>query len=118
MPKVVLISNLPEDQVAIVAGYAPPGFEVASMSSRASEDDKVALARDADFMVLFGVRPSEALLRASPKLKHVQLLSAGYEGVDLALTDSLGIPVSNNGGANSYAVAEAAIGRDAIEGRR
>jgi phosphoglycerate dehydrogenase-like enzyme len=110
MPKVVLISNLPEDQVAIVAGYAPPGFEVASMSSRASEDEKVAFARDADFMVLFGVRPSEALLRASPKLKHVQLLSAGYEGVDLALTNSLGIPVSNNGGANSYAVAEATVG--------
>ena len=110
MPKVVLISSLPEDQVAIVAGYAPPGYEVASMSSRTSEDEKIAFASGADFMILFGVRPSEALLRASPKLKHVQLLSAGYEGVDLALTDSLGIPVSNNGGANSYAVAEATIG--------
>lgn len=110
MPKVVLISSLPQDQVDIVFSYAPPGFEVASLSSRASEDEKVAFASDADFLILFGVRPSEALLKASPKLKHVQLLSAGYEGVDLGVTDALGIPVSNNGGANSYAVAEAAIG--------
>src|ERR1051325_4863917 len=110
MPKAVLISSLPQDQVDIVFSYAPPGFDVASLSARASEDEKVAFAVDADFLILFGVRPFEALLKASPKLKHVQLLSAGYEGVDLALTEALGIPVSNNGGANSYAVAEAAIG--------
>src|SRR4051794_36318192 len=110
MPKVMLISSLPQDQVDIVFSYAPAGFEVASLPARASEDEKVAFASDADFLILFGVRPSEALLKASPKLKHVQLLSAGYEGVDLAVTDALGIPVSNNGGANSYAVAEAAVG--------
>ena len=110
MPKVVLISNLPEDQVNIVLGYAPPGFEAAAISSRKPEEEKIAFAREADFLILFGVRPSEGLLRASPRLKHIQLLSAGYEGVDLDLTDSLNIPVSNNGGSNSYAVAEATIG--------
>ena len=110
MPKVVLISNLPDDQVEIVLSYAPPGFEAGSISARAPEEEKVAFARDTDFLILFGVRPSEALLRASPRLKHVQLLSAGYEGIDLSLTQSLGLPVSNNGGANSYAVAEATIG--------
>ena len=110
MPKVVLISSLPEDQVEIVFNYAPPGFEVTSISSRASEEEKVAFAGDADFLILFGVRPSEGLLKSSPRLKHVQLLSAGYEGVDLTMTGALGIPVSNNGGANSSAVAEAAIG--------
>jgi phosphoglycerate dehydrogenase-like enzyme len=110
MPKAVLISNLPQDQVDIVFSYAPPGFNTASISARAPEDERIAFIQDADFLILFGVRPSEALLRAPAKLLHVQLLSAGYEGIDLALTDSLGIPVSNNGGANSYAVAEAAIG--------
>jgi phosphoglycerate dehydrogenase-like enzyme len=110
MPKAVLISSLPQDQVDILFSYAPKGWDVSSISSRLPDDAKVEAARDTDFLILFGVRPSEALLRASPKLRHVQLLSAGYEGVDLALTEALGIPVSNNGGANSYAVAEAAIG--------
>jgi phosphoglycerate dehydrogenase-like enzyme len=110
MPKVALISNLPEDQVNILFSYAPPGFDTAAISSRQSEEEKIAFACDADFLILFGVRPSEGLLKALPKLKHIQLLSAGYEGVDLELTESLNIPVSNNGGANSYAVAEATIG--------
>jgi phosphoglycerate dehydrogenase-like enzyme len=110
MPKVVLISNLPDDQVKLVLSYAPSGYEAVSISSQRPEEEKVALASDADFLILFGGRPSEALLRASPRLKHIQLLSAGYEGVDLALTDSLDLTVSNNGGANSYAVAEATIG--------
>ena len=110
MPKVVLISNLPDDQVKLVLSYAPLGYEAVSISSQRPEEEKVALASDTDFLILFGGRPSEALLRASPRLKHIQLLSAGYEGVDLALADSLDLTVSNNGGANSYAVAEATIG--------
>ena len=110
MPKVVLISNLPDDQVKLVLSYAPPGYDAMSISSQRPEEEKMAIAGDADFLILFGGRPSEALLRASPRLKHIQLLSAGYEGVDLNLTDSLNLTVSNNGGANSYAVAEATIG--------
>src|SRR6266508_3195625 len=97
VPKVVLISNLPQDQVDVLLSYAPPGFETAAISSRSPEEEKIAFARDADFLILFGVRPSEALLRASPKLRHIQLLSAGYEGIDLNLTESLNVPVSNNG---------------------
>jgi phosphoglycerate dehydrogenase-like enzyme len=124
MPKVVFISNLPEDLAMLILGYAPPGFEATWMSAQRSEEDKVALARDADFLILYATRPSEALLRASPRLRHIQLLSAGYEGIDLRLTESLGVPVSNNGGANSWAVAEATIGliiavlRRLVEGDR
>jgi phosphoglycerate dehydrogenase-like enzyme len=110
LPKVVLISNLPQDQVDIVLSYTPNGFDATSIASRLPEEEKTALVADADFLVLMGTRPSEALLRASPKLRHIQLLTAGYENVDLGLTEALNITVSNNGGANSYAVAEAAIG--------
>jgi phosphoglycerate dehydrogenase-like enzyme len=109
MPKVVVITNLPEDLVQVVLSYAPEGFDAVAISSRSQDEEKIKLAHDADFLILYGQQPSEALLRASPKLKHVQLLAAGYEGVNLNLTDSLGIPVSNNGGANSWAVAETTI---------
>src|SRR3990172_2940093 len=94
MPKVVLITNLPEDLVRVVLSYAPAGFETASISSQRPDEEKVSLTRDADFLILYGLRPSETLLRASPKLRHIQLLSAGYEGIDLQLTESLHIPVS------------------------
>jgi len=109
MAKVAMISTLPPEIEHAVLAYAPPGYETASTAVSASLDDKLAITRDADFLILYGGDLPEALLRGSPKLKHVQLLSAGYDRIDLNLTSSLGIPVSNNGGANSWAVAEATV---------
>src|SRR2546427_2153512 len=43
--------------------------------------------------------------RAAPKLRLVQLTSAGYDRVDIEAARKAGVPVSNNGGANSVAVA-------------
>jgi phosphoglycerate dehydrogenase-like enzyme len=110
MPKVVLISNLPKDIETVVRGYAPAGFDTLAIAASASDDEKIAVTADADFLILYQVGASEKLLRASPKVKHLQLLSAGYDRIDLSLTDALGIPVSNNGGANSWAVADATLG--------
>ena len=47
--------------------------------------------------------------RAAPKLKLVQLTSAGYDRVDLEAARKAKVPVANNGGANSIAVAEHAV---------
>jgi phosphoglycerate dehydrogenase-like enzyme len=47
--------------------------------------------------------------RAAPRLKLVQLTSAGYDRVDLEAARKARVPVANNGGANSVAVAEHAV---------
>ena len=47
--------------------------------------------------------------RAAPKLKLVQLTSAGYDRVDIEAARKAGVPVANNGGSNSVAVAEHAV---------
>src|SRR5438876_8827785 len=47
--------------------------------------------------------------RAAPKLKLVQLTSAGYDRVDIEAARKAKVPVSNNGGANSVAVSEHAV---------
>jgi phosphoglycerate dehydrogenase-like enzyme len=47
--------------------------------------------------------------RAAPKLKLVQLTSAGYDRVDLEAARKAKVPVANNGGANSVAVSEHAV---------
>src|SRR5260370_10912686 len=47
--------------------------------------------------------------RASPRLKLVQLVSAGYDRVDIEAARKAKVPVCNNGGANSIAVAEHTI---------
>ena len=109
MPRVAMISTLPDELEKAVLSYAPPGYETAATSVKASLEEKLAITHDADFLILYGGDLPEALLKGSPKLRHVQLLSAGYDRIDLQLTSSLGIPVSNNGGANSWAVAEATV---------
>jgi phosphoglycerate dehydrogenase-like enzyme len=47
--------------------------------------------------------------RAAPRLKLVQLTSAGYDRVDLEAARKARVPVANNGGANAVAVAEHAV---------
>lgn len=44
--------------------------------------------------------------RMAPKLKLIQLISAGYDRLDVEAARRAGVPVANNGGANSVAVAE------------
>ena len=46
------------------------------------------------------------MLRAAPRLKLVQLVSAGFEHMPLDLLADLSIPLANNGGTNSIDVAE------------
>jgi phosphoglycerate dehydrogenase-like enzyme len=87
----------------------PDGFEVAWRPLKAPDQEKVPLLREADFLVLHPAEISADLLRAAPKLRLIQLLTAGYDKIDLRLAAELGVPVATNGGANAWAVAEHAI---------
>jgi glyoxylate reductase/D-3-phosphoglycerate dehydrogenase len=51
----------------------------------------------------------DGLYPAAPKLRLIQLLSAGYDRADIAAARRAGVPVSNNGGANAVAVSEHAV---------
>jgi phosphoglycerate dehydrogenase-like enzyme len=62
---------------------------------------------DADFFMGFARgNMGPEFYRASPKLKLIQLISAGYDRVDLEAARAAKMPVANNNGANSVAVAE------------
>jgi len=110
MPKVVLISILPADIERLVLEYAPEGYETVAIAASLPEAEKMAVTHDADFLIVYRTGVSEELLKASPNVKLIQLLSAGYDRIDLDMTRRYNVPVSNNGGANSWAVAEATIG--------
>jgi phosphoglycerate dehydrogenase-like enzyme len=51
----------------------------------------------------------DAFYRAAPRLKLFQLLSAGYDDVDLEAARRAHVPVCNNGGANAISVSEHAM---------
>ena len=94
---------------AIGESLRPKQFDIEILSTDA--DQRARQLAEADFLMGF--------LRGMPlgpddypqlkKVKLIQLLSAGYDGVDLERLKQSGIPLANNGGANSYAVSEHAI---------
>lgn len=109
MPKVVFFNGLGEQVGGIFMGLAPGGFEAAWKPHRISDAEKLPLVAEAEFLVLHPAEMSGDVLRAAKKLRLLQLLTAGYDRVDLRLAGELGIPVATNGGANAWAVAEHAV---------
>ena len=62
---------------------------------------------EADYLIGLGDRSmDDAFYARAKKLKLVQLLSAGYDHCDIEAARRAGVPICNNGGANSVAVAE------------
>jgi phosphoglycerate dehydrogenase-like enzyme len=91
----------------IAREMAPANFEL--VLARNGSELESALST-AEYMICYpNVRMPEAFYRAAPRLKLVQLLSAGYDAVDLEAARRAKVPVANNGGANAISVAEHAI---------
>lgn len=109
MHKVVFLNGQSEKVAGIVRDLMPAGFELAVHSSKLDEAGKRAVLAEAEFLLLHPADLSAALLQAAPRLRHVQLLTAGYDKVDVAAARALGISVATNGGANAWAVAEHTI---------
>ena len=87
----------------------PKGFTIEVLSQ--NPEERIAQLESADFLMGFlrGMPLARDDYRHLRNVKLIQLLSAGYDRVDLDTLRQSGIPLANNGGANSYAVAEHAI---------
>src|ERR1700722_4411909 len=106
-PKIVMVRHANIDGNA-ARDMLPAGFELVTAQPGTAEFR--ANMADMKFMVGFGDGTmDDAFYRAAPKLKLVQLLSAGYDRCDLEAARRAGVPICNNGGSNAIAVAEHAI---------
>ena len=103
--KIVLSPKLPAPLVEIARAIMPAGYEL-HVSEQGTAEFLDAL-EDAQYFVGFArTSLGSDFYRAAPRMKLVQLISAGYDRVDLEAARKAGIPVCNNGGANAIAVAE------------
>ncbi len=104
-PRIVLVP--PSDWTAELArAIAPSGFDVVMPK----EGDIRAHLDKAEYMICYPhIKMDDAFHKAAPNLKLIQLLSAGYDNVDLAAARRAKVPVANNGGANAISVAEHAM---------
>ena len=107
MSKIIIADN-PLNEIDIARELLPAGLE-AVVARHGSAEFQSALA-DAVCLVGFGDGTmDDAFYKAAPKLRLVQLLSAGYDRCDIDAARRAGVPICNNGGANSTAVSEHAI---------
>lgn len=106
MPKVIFFTNLVSELAQQVVAPAPLAWDVSVLPHDLPVSEKASLASDADFLILFPSNLEEEVLRSAHGLKLVQLVSAGFDSMPLALLDELEIPLANNGGTNSIDVAE------------
>ncbi len=101
--------ELPDDVLALAKEMQPPGFEVVHLPPAASPEEIAAAMREAEYLLGFVRHLPDSAFQEAARLKLVQVLSAGYDRVNIAGARAAGVPVCTNGGANSVAVAEHAI---------
>ena len=107
MGKIIIADN-PLNEISIAKELLPPTLD-AVIAKHGSPEFNDALA-DAECLVGFGDGSmDDAFYKRASKLKLVQLLSAGYDRIDIEAARRAGVAVCNNGGANSTAVSEHAI---------
>lgn len=98
----------PKDTLSMVDDLAPKGFEIVKALHN-SPEQKAAYA-GADYFVGFVQQyVNTQLFKDAPKIKLIQLLSAGYDKADIDAAIKAKVPMCNNGGANSTAVSEHAM---------
>jgi phosphoglycerate dehydrogenase-like enzyme len=106
--RIVFAPPLPAPIMDLGRELLPPGYELAVCDRKAPEFR--TLMQDAEYFLGFardGMGPE--FYEAAPRLRLVQLISAGYDRLDIEAARKAGVPVANNGGANSVAVAEATV---------
>jgi phosphoglycerate dehydrogenase-like enzyme len=108
MPRIVFAPKFPKPLVDVLMEMKPAGFDLTVAAGEGPEF--FSAVKGADYFMGFARNPlGPEFYAAAPNMKLVQLISAGYNTVDLAAARKAGVPVANNGGANSVAVAEHAM---------
>jgi phosphoglycerate dehydrogenase-like enzyme len=102
-PRIVVVPPSFAEIGEIAREMAPAGFDTAIVSA----GEAASAAAAAEYVVCYpSLKMPDAFYRAAPKLRLVQLLSAGYDDVDLEAARRAKVPLANNGGANAISVSE------------
>ncbi len=105
--KVLFAPKQSEAVMEIARSLTPAGFELVVADIGTPEFYEAAPT--AEFYLGLARQMGGEFFRSATKLRLVQLLSAGYDHVDIEAARKAKVPVSNNGGANAIAVAEHTI---------
>ncbi len=108
--RIVFVHGVSQRVLDAITSLNPEGFTTMAVEGKTTPEEKqIEAVKDADFILWFSAKLSDRVLRSAKKARLVQGLSAGYDSINLKLLRELNIPCANNGGANSWAVADHAV---------
>ena len=110
MEKIVFLykqANVPDEIIDAAKKKTPAGFELILCEEKMSAEERRRNVAEADYFMLYTVGFDDVDI--AKKAKLMQILSAGYDRLDVASLKSAGIPLATNGGANAPTVAEHTI---------
>jgi len=102
--KILFAPKQSDAVLEIARSLTPAGFEL--LIADIGTPEFYAAAAQAEYYLGLARQMGGEFFRSAPNMKLVQLLSAGYDRVDVEAARKAKVPVSNNGGANAIAVAE------------
>src|SRR2546422_4683736 len=105
--KILFAPRQPEVILDIARSLTPAAFELVVADPGTPEFYQAAA--DAEYYLGLARQMGGEFFRSTPKLKLVQLLSAGYDRVDIEAARKAGVPVANNGGGHALPPAEHAL---------
>lgn len=106
MTKVALIHSVSPQIYDEIAMYTPKELTTVNIDLTKSLNGQTSLLKDVEFIMLCGSVIPDEIIEAAGDIRLIQLLSAGWDFLNIPLVKELNIPVSNNGGANSWAVSD------------
>ena len=105
--KILFAPKQSDAVLEIARSLTPAGFEL--LIADIGTPEFYAAAAQTEYYLGLARQMGGEFFRSAPNMKLVQLLSAGYDRVDIEAARKAKVPVSNNGGANAIAVAEHTI---------
>lgn len=88
---------------------APGDLDFGVVDPGLPDDQKREMLTDAEALVTNGLLISNDMVKAMPKLKLLQVMSAGFDTLDVKAIREMGVEVCNNSEAISNSVAEHAV---------
>jgi len=106
MTNIALVHSINSQIYDEISMHTPKGFTTVSVDVSKPISNSTSLVKDVEFIIVCGNVIPDEIIEAAENVRLIQLLSAGWDFLNIPLVKKLSIPVSNNGGANSWAVSD------------
>jgi len=100
-------SSIPDQIIQDALRKTPAGYQLHICDRNVSDKKRQELIDKSNYIIAYSIPVTDYAQLSGVKL--LQLLSAGFDTIDVPKIKKLGIPIANNGSANSSTVAEHAV---------